>query len=122
MSNLTRPKHGAKRDANHAQIMRELSQMVGGWQSLGFDAIRGFIHGVPFVIVDTSQAGGLTLDTRLYVNGLSFDVEIKMPDKRNELTEGEKLYFDLPCAHCGYIVTSAEEYYQVIWDAIHAKL
>jgi len=121
MSNLTRPKHGAKRDANHAQIMRELSQMVGGWQSLGFDAIRGFIHGVPFVIVDTSQAGGLTLDTRLYINGLSFDVEIKMPDKRNELTEGEKLYFEL-LPSTGRIVTSAEEYYQIIYDLSYGKV
>ena len=118
---LTRPKHAAKKDANHAQIMRELAQMVGGWQSIGYDAYHGFLHGCEFVIVDTSQHGGLTLDTRLYINGLAFDVEIKMPDKRNELTEGEKLYFEL-LPSTGRIVTTAEEYYQLIYDLSYGKV
>ena len=120
MSQFTRPKHGAKKDANHAQIMRELAQMVGGWQSVGFDAYRGFVHGVQFVIVDTSQHGGLTLDTRLYVGDYARDVEIKTPDKRNELTEGEKLYFELT-PETGKIVTTAEEYYQVILELVKCE-
>lgn len=114
MSHLSRPKHSARKDANHATIMRELSQMCGGWQSLPeYKAYRGFIRGVAFLIVDTSQAGGLTLDTRLYVGSYTVDVEIKMPDKRDELTEGEKLYFELT-PDTGKIVTCVEEYYEII--------
>ena len=118
---LTRPKRAAKKDANHTQIMRELAQMVGGWQSVGFGAYTGIIHGVPFMIVDTSQHGGLTLDTRLYIGGLSFDVEIKMPGKQSELTDGEKLYFEITPS-TGRIVTSSEEYYQVILGAAYGKV
>ena len=118
---LTRPKRAARKDANHAQIMRELAQMVGGWESVGFGAYTGVMHGVPFMIVDTSQHGGLTLDTRLYINGLSLDVEIKMPGKQDELTDGEKLYFELTPS-TGRIVTTAEEYYQVIFDTAYGKV
>lgn len=113
MTRLSRPKHGAKKDANHGQIFRELAQMVGGWQSLGYGAYRGFIRGVEFLIMDTAQYGGLVLDTRLYVGGRAYDVEIKMPDCRDDLTDGEKLYFEIT-PDTGAVVTSAEEYYALI--------
>jgi hypothetical protein len=118
-----RPTYGAKKDANHANILRELSQMVGGWWHVVDDngdnlpAYTGNCQGFPFLIVDTSQAGGLTLDTRLYCNRHTLDIEIKMPDKRGELTSGETMYFALT-PETGRIVTSAEEYYAIIVQMI----
>lgn len=123
MSHYHRPKYGARKDENHAQIMRELGQLVGSWAHVCADdgsnlpAYTGYCQGVPFLIVDTSQAGGLVLDTRVYVGEIARDVEIKQPGKENDLTEGEKLYFALS-EKTGRIVTTAEEYYAVICEMI----
>jgi hypothetical protein len=127
MSHLYRPKFGARKDANHPHILKDLAGMVGGWwRVIGDDgsnlnAYTFNVSGWPVLLVDTSQAGGLTLDTRVYVGSLSMDVEIKQPDKRGDLTEGERLYFQLT-PETGRIVTSADEYLEVIKELIDRQL
>lgn len=75
-----RPKH-TKRDANHAQIVKDL-------RDLGF------------CVQDTADLGGKVLD--LFVGGWRatwvtwqwVHVEVKPPGKRSNLTEGEQAFFD----------------------------
>lgn len=121
----TRPKYNAKKDANHAEILRDLAKMCGQWTRLSdsdgsnLPAYTGYVLGVPFLLLDTSQAGGLTLDTRVYVGDIARDVEIKQPATRGDLTPCEALYFRLT-PKTGRVVTCAEEYYALICDMVEA--
>jgi len=116
-----------KPDANQSPIFHELAQMVNGWQQvedkhgMKYPAYTGALHGVSFIIFDRSRAGGLTLDTALYVGSVVLDIEIKQPGKREDLTAGEELYFRLSPL-TGRVVTTSEEYFAIIQDTILSRL
>jgi hypothetical protein len=121
--------HSPKSDKNHAQILREFSQMVGGWTPLvdsegtKHKAWSFMLCGVPGVIVDTASQGGLSLDLRYYGrDGVTIDFEVKTAEayrsKGHGMTAGERLYFETIGGAHGCLITSAEELYKAIADGI----
>jgi len=101
--------------------------MVGGWWQVRcggheLPAYVGNIDGVPFLLLDTSQAGGLTLDLRLYVLGRSLDIEVKTAEAYAEpnhgLTDAERMYFELT-PETGRVIWSAEELYAIISQMVN---
>ncbi len=94
-----RPKY-PKRDKNDGVITEALN------------AINHSYRGLDIIALDTSDNGGLLVDRVITLGALPIFIEVKRPEDRENLTDGEEEFFArFPGAKA--IVTSAEELYAV---------
>ena len=86
-----RPKR-TRRDANQAQIMRELERMGA-------------------FVVDTADLGGQCLDLLVSWRGRCLPVEVKVPGCENDLTDGESKAIEAHRSRgvWAFVATSAED-------------
>lgn len=96
-----RPKY-PRTDSNHTMLPLILFK-------LGYE-----YGGCRFHLIDTSRAGGNLCDFLLIANGVVHFVEVKTPEERDNLTEGEKETQSWGCPF--YIITSPEEVMDMLYD------
>lgn len=96
-----RPKY-PKTDSNHTMVAEVLRKL--DYQYMG----------TTFHLIDTSKVGGNLVDWQLIANGVTYYVEVKTPEERDSLTEGEKetQSWGVPF----YVVTSPEEVMDMLYD------
>lgn len=98
---MRRPKF-PRTDANHKIVSEVLS------------ALDYRYGGEIFHLIDTSKQGGNLVDWLLICRGNTYYVEVKIPQERNSLTQGEAetMSWEVPF----YIVTTREDVMDMLYN------
>ena len=105
-----RPKHPAP-DGNHSLAPKALRGVWGA--TYKHEAYYTQIDGKKVVLRDSSKLGGSFLDWQLMVGNIHADIEIKMPKKKSNFTDGEE-YFMENSESRFFVITTEQEFIDLV--------
>ena len=115
-----RPKRNFSRDVNHYVPLEALKMITGGIQRNEFGVWRGYMRGYNVELHDMSKSGGEFVDWLIVIHNRVVFIEVKperevkdasrqkLSDREyyyNQLTDGEKSFFDNTSADCRICAT-----------------
>ena len=105
-------------DENHKLVSAVMKDVYGAFFEYGAWYANYRRHKI--VAIDTSKHGGSMLDWIVLVDKAALFIEIKMPEKRDTLTDGERYFFANSRAH-RFVVTTEQEFVDLLTNVMELK-